>query len=147
MTIFNPDLLKTGAVSGSFSTSLPPMPEGEYPFTVTGVEVKNPKADVVIAEYSCETYDDAVCTATGMTPSRTRYACFLDLDEVGMLAVGEGKNVGLGKLREAVGQNDDDTPWTMEMPVGQSFLGLVRQRVDDKDATRIYAEIKQLSPM
>lgn len=44
---------------------------------------------------------------------------FLDLDDNGGLASGKGKNVNLGKLRDAVGQNEDGQPWSPNMLLGQ----------------------------
>lgn len=43
---------------------------------------------------------------------------FLDLTDGGTLDMGKGKNVSLGRLREALGQNDPSKPWAPPMMVG-----------------------------
>jgi hypothetical protein len=43
---------------------------------------------------------------------------FLDLTDGGTLDMGTGKNVSLGRLREALGQNDPSKPWAPPMLVG-----------------------------
>lgn len=53
---------------------------------------------------------------------------FLDLDDNGQLAVGAGKNVKLGKLRHACGQNTDEA-WTIRDLVGAVLGGEISHRL------------------
>lgn len=54
----------------------------------------------------------------------------LDLTSEGGLDMSEGKNVQLGRLREAVGQNEDGKPWQPAMLIGSVAKLLVKHRID-----------------
>jgi hypothetical protein len=56
----------------------------------------------------------------------------------------KGKNVSLGKLREAVGQNKPGKPWSPAHLNGAQLDVLVTHRAD-KDTGDIYAEVKRVA--
>jgi hypothetical protein len=63
----------------------------------------------------------------------------LDMTESGALAVGTNKNVNLGRLREALGQNVSGRPWSPNMLQGQVARISVKHRLwEDKT----FAEVK-----
>jgi len=141
MSLFNADVLLNAATESKMSTSIPPMPNGDFIFTITGVEFKNPKDDMVVLEAKVECIDPEVCAVTGMNPTKSKISCFCDLTDSGLLDDAEGKNVQIGKLREAVGQNEAGTPWTPMMLVGAQLRGKVAQEPDKKDPTIIRSNI------
>ena len=74
-----------------------------------------------------------------------RYDVFLDLDDDGNLDVGEGRNIGLGKLRQAVGQNNEDEWTIMDLHLATVPYTQVKHRFnDDGDAfanvTRVFGD-------
>lgn len=73
--------------------------------------------------------------------------CWLDLTEDGeSLDLSEGKNVNLGRLRKAIGQNDPALQWNPMMMKGKGpVLIKVGQRSDQNDPTIKYAEVKRVS--
>jgi hypothetical protein len=70
----------------------------------------------------------------------------LDLDSNGKMDGGPNKNVKLGQLRAALGQN---TPgWTPSQFQGAGpFVGKVTHRSDKNDPTKKYAEISRFAPV
>lgn len=57
----------------------------------------------------------------------------LDITSEGALDMGEGKNVQLGRLREAVGQNANGRPWSPAMLIGQMARINVKHRVNPEN--------------
>lgn len=68
----------------------------------------------------------------------------LDLDSNGQLDVGPNKNVLLGQLRDALGQN---TPgWTFGQLKGAGpVVGKVSHRADKNDPSKKYVEVKKFA--
>ncbi len=62
------------------------------------------------------------------------------------LDFGKGKNIGLGRLREAMGQNRPGVPWGPSMLGGQVVKGIVKHRMDPNDSTKVYVEVKEVLP-
>jgi len=70
----------------------------------------------------------------------------LDLDANGKFDFGPNKNVKLGQLRAALGQN---TPgWVPAQLIGAGpFIGKVTHRADKNDPSKKYAEISKFAPI
>ncbi len=66
----------------------------------------------------------------------------LDIDDAGRLKTGESANVGLGRLREAVGLNQPGQPFSLGMLQGRSLRFIVGHRADPNDAAKIYEDVK-----
>lgn len=145
MSIFNPENLKNVVVEGAMDTEAIPFPivDGEVAvvksFTIEAVKDKV-KLTVI---WSCNA--PAVVEKTGREDNTVRQNVWLDLNEGGMLDLGRGKNVGLGKLRAALGQNDPTEPWSFGHIVGQVAKIRTNQRLGD-DGT-IYADVKSVFSM
>lgn len=74
---------------------------------------------------------------------------FLDLDHDGNLDTSEGKNVKLGALRAALGQNNAGTPWTFSMlrGAGPVIVKVSQRSFDDKDPSRKAADVVRVLRM
>lgn len=84
---------------------------------------------------------------TGRDEVLVRYKCFLDFVEgSNALALGPGSNVGLGRLRDAVGQNIPGQPWRFGMLKGQVFNGEVFHVPNKNDPETPYAEVRNPLP-
>ncbi|MBW8034108.1 MAG: hypothetical protein FVQ79_00120 [Planctomycetes bacterium] len=81
-------------------------------------------------------------TLTGRDPLAIRQSIFLDTTERGGLDFGKGKNVRLGRLREAAGQNAEGQAWSPGMLSGVMVRVQVGQRIDGED---IYEDIKKVT--
>jgi hypothetical protein len=137
------------------STSMPLTPPGEYTGVINKVEFK----DGIIKNgaragqpwyqlrVGIETSDPAALAGTDLPKRTVNGSIMLDLTESGGLATGEGKNIGLGRLREAVGLNEKGKPFAPAMLEGRSLRFEVSHRVDPSDASKIYEEIKAFRPL
>ena len=146
--MLDPDQLLSGSVTGANSTSLTPIPEGEFKATIQDVVLRsftvkngpNSGQTGYALDVSWEILDSQVRDAIGRTPS-VRQSMFLDLNG-DSLDMGEGKNVNLGRLRAAVKQNESGKPWSPNMLKGAVATILTKQRMEGEN---IYTDVKQVA--
>jgi hypothetical protein len=149
--MFNPETFLSAQVADANSTSSAPVPANEYTAVVDKIDVRQwtKKDDPSVSGLTLEVFwsiDDpsgAVKDATGRDKNTVKQGIMLDLAADGQnLDVGKGRNVGLGKLREAVNMNQPGVPFSFTQLVGQAARVSVTHRAAD-DA--IYAEIKKVA--
>jgi hypothetical protein len=63
----------------------------------------------------------------------------LDINDAGNLDMSKGRNVQLGRLREALGLNTPGQAFSFQMIPGRAAKILVKQRVEGED---IFADVK-----
>ena len=68
----------------------------------------------------------------------------LDLTDAGRLDMARGKNVALGRLREALDMNQDGQPFSFSMLEGSMANVFVQHRIHDDN---IYAEVKRVAKL
>lgn len=118
-----------------------PCPVGEYAAKVEKVDPKLTESGKALLNLSWEILDPNVLVATGKTKVLVRQTVWLDIDEAtGSLAFGEGKNIQLGRLREALNQNTKGQPWQPAMLVGGSARVKVAHN-PDKTTGDIYDNV------
>lgn len=148
---FNLDEFMNSTVDAPMETTYPTHPEGEFPFMLDAdpkmLEVKhlsgvsqntgNPY-DFHQMELVCIAQDPKVKADLGRDKVTVRLRLNLDFDGNGRLATGPGKNVLLGQLREALGQNVPG--WSPKQLLGAGpFIGRVKQS-EGRDG-RKYADV------
>jgi hypothetical protein len=96
--------------------------------------------------------DEQVREYTGMDAPMVYQDIMLDLLPNGGLASGPGKNIALGRLREALGQNKPGQPWSPSMIQGQVARVLVKHRMwedetaaANEDRIRRVAEVRAVT--
>lgn len=151
---FDPNLFIQSTVEGELSTQYIPIPEGEFVGRVNKIEGRLAKESAILDVYWV--IDDAtVRETTGMEEPTVRQSIFLDITENGTLDLGTGKNVQLGRLRAALGQNTG-AAWSPNNMIGQVAMVLVNQRpvVTDKEGNplpesehRIFNDVKGVTPI
>lgn len=155
MSNFDPDLFVQSTVEGEMSTQYVPIPEGEFPLRAHEVKGRLSKNDNAILDITWIVEDDSVKEETGMDEPKVRQSIFLDVNEGGMLDLGKGKNVQLGRLREALGQNNGGA-WSPNMIVGNMVMGLVTQRLVTTDSEgnelpeaehKVFNDVKGVTPL
>ena len=149
MTFDSQSFLNT-ETTGAMSTEYPVIDEGDYTVQIDKLDAKQ-----VVSSKNGETYhfldityivdDEAARAKTGMAQPRARQSIILDLTDDGRLDKTEGKNVALGRVRDAVGQNDPSRPWSFQMLIGQTCRGSIKHRVADDG--RIFAEVKAVTKL
>lgn len=148
MSMFSPEQFLDMQVTESNDTQVIPVPTGEYIAVVKEVKIRpwQSKADPSKAGIALDlqwTLDDAgVKTLLGRDEVSVKQGVMLDLSEAGGLDMGKGRNVPLGRLREACGLNSPGQPFSVTMLTGRMARVKVEHRVDGEN---IYAEVKQVA--
>lgn len=142
------------------STVFKVIPEGDHPFIIdteedtlkveeiSGTAKKTGKPYLFhVMEVRCICLNEAVRQELGREKVTCRLRLTLDLKDDGVtLDDGPNKNVGLGQLREVLGQN---TPgWNPGMLIGKGpFMGRVKHSAAEGGSEQRYADIVKVAPI
>lgn len=140
---------------GPMSTSVIPCPEGEYKAFVDdgdkAISFRDGGTDRNGNDLSPQCIvlfnilDDGVKTALNRDKVLVPHNVWLDV-KGDNLDLSEGKNVGLGRLRKALDQNDG--AWSPLMMKGKGpVMVKVTQRSDKNDPTIKYAEVSRVAKL
>ena len=139
MNDFSPEAFLGVNQSGANSTDYALPPEGEF-LAVAGDKVAarqiTKEGNIsTIVDIPWQTEDPAVAEATGRQITTTRQSVFIDLLPDGKgLDMSKGQNVQLGRLREAINQNDASKSWNFNMIAGNQAIIKVAHTPDGKYA-------------
>lgn len=140
MSTFNADTFLNTQVNDSNATTFEPIPVGEdYQASIAKIEPRM-AGDKPVLEVTWQTSDPRAVEATGMDTPTVRQTIWLDVTESGGLDLGRGKNVGLGKLRAALNQNQPGVAWAPGMLIGQSAMLKISHRAG-KSPDEVYAQV------
>lgn len=147
-------------VNAPMATTIIPAPEGEWLAQVsTKVTIEewfgeakwNDKSSgkektQTTAKIPIEIIDPKAKEKVPRETLMVNYDMFLDFDDQGRLATGEDKNVRLGALREAVGQNVPG--WTFPNLFGAGpFMAKVVHTKDEKRPDETFAKISRVAKL
>jgi len=147
MSAFDPDSFLAQTVEQANDTKVIPCPAGEFTGYIKDLKVSTGQKDgntwaalnpvwVIDNEEVRKLLDRDEVTV--------KQSVFLDLTEHGTLDMGKGKNVGLGRLREALDLNQPGQPFSFTMLTGRPAKLTVSHRVQGED---IYADIKMVAKL
>lgn len=147
--MFNPDTFLQSSTTEVNDTKKIPCPVGEYIAVAEKVEARTWQSkDGLKSGLALDvtwTIDDAAAKeVTGRDNVQVRQGLMLDILESGGLDMGKGKNIALGRLREATGLNVPGQPFSPAMIQGRAAKVTVSHRVDGED---IYDEIKKVAAL
>ncbi len=150
MSTFDPDSFLNEEVDGALATTFEPIPEGEYLAVVASGEkaitVRQTERGSTILDISWEIQDAELAEKLGRTTLSVRQSVFLDMTPNNTLDRGKGKNVSLGRVRAALGQNDPNKPWAFGMLKGAGPAMIkVGQRSNPQDDSIIYNDVKAVT--
>jgi hypothetical protein len=151
MSMFDPNAFLEMTVDQENSTVATPTPVGEYLAVCDKVELREwkKKDDPSVAGLALDvlwSIDDANVKALLERDKVTvKQGIMLDITESGGLDMGKGKNVGLGKLREALNLNVKGQPFGFKMLEGRMAKVRVEHRLDPKNPDAIFAEVKAVA--
>lgn len=152
MAPFNADAFLNSTVSGPMSTQVLQCDEGEYRATIedgeNAIQFREFTSERGVSHQMVVLFsilDDAQKARLGRDKILVPMNCWLDLDANGGLDMGKGRNVSIGRLREALEQNDS-APWSPARLKGAGPLMVkVTQRSDKTDPERKYAEVSRVA--
>lgn len=147
--IFDPNTFLDQQETGASSTYIEPIPAGEYTAVVRSTdvrEIETKRGKSQILDITWELQDQDLKVSLDRESVTARQSVFLDLTPEMRLDMGKGKNVQLGRVREALGQNDPGRPWSVRNLLGAGpVLIRITQRADDNDTDRIFNDVKAVS--
>lgn len=147
MSAFNPDTFLNTETDSASATTYTPVPEGEFNASIKAIKPRVLTDGRAVLDVTWAVDDETARQETGMAEPVVRQTIWLDTTESGGLDFGKGKNVGLGRLREAVGQNQAGKPWAPGMLLGQVATVKVSHSIDKRDGVTINADVKAVLPL
>lgn len=149
---FDADSFLAAAISGSNSTALLPCPVGEYQAIISKIQPRQWQSkDGTMSGIALDVFwlieDAGAKQACGRDEIVVKQGLMLDTGPHGGLDMSEGKNVVLGRLREAVGKNAPGEPFSFAMLPGLMAKVSVQHRADKNDPSVLYAEVKLVTKL
>jgi len=138
---FDPDTFLDTVVDAELDTAFVPVPEGEYNAVIEDINIKVTSSGYTILNVKWAIDDANVAEATGRDTNTVMQGIFLDMTNSGNLDTSKGKNIQLGKLRDAFNQNDSSS--SLRQLVGNAGVILVTHRETDDGS--IFPQVKSVT--
>jgi hypothetical protein len=148
---FTPEEFLNLQVDEANSTVSTPCPAGEYVAQIADVKARkwqskeDPTKQGMALDVLWEVDDANVKAFLERDKVTVKQGIMLDLTELGGVDTGKGKNVSLGRLREAVGLNVPGQAFSFNQLKGRVAKVAVSHRSDDRNPELIYAEVKAVA--
>ena len=144
---FDPTTFLNTTTEEANDTKVTPCPAGEYLAVAEKVDAKpwsakDGSSSGVRLEVTWEIDDANVKQLLGRDKVTSRQSVMLDLNEAGGLDYNKGKNIGLGRLREALDLNTPGDPFAFSMIQGRMAKVNISHRIVGED---IYDEVKKVA--
>lgn len=144
---FDPATFLNTTVEEVNDTKIVPCPAGEYLALADKIDIKtwstkDGSRSGVKLDVLWDIQDDNVKALLGRDKVTVGQTVMLDTSDSGTLDMGKGKNIGLGRLREALELNVNGQPFSFPMITGRLAKVMVTHRIDGED---IYAEIRRVA--
>ena len=147
MSSFNPDTFLNTETNQANATAYTPCPEGEFVASIKAIKPRVLTDGRAVLDLTWIVDDEEVRNETGMAEPSVRQTLWLDITDSGGLDFGKGKNVGLGRVRDAVGQNQTGKPWAPGMLIGQVAKVKVTHTIDKRDNETIQAGVSSVTSL
>ena len=150
-SIFDPDMLLNEQFAEANSTTRMPVPEGEYVGMVKDIKVrvvnsKDGTRSFPVVDITWDLDDQNLREAMDRKEVTCRQGIMLDVTANGGLDMSKGKNVSLGRLREALNMNTPGQSFSFAMLPGAGPATVsVKHRHADNDPEIVYDEVKAVA--
>lgn len=141
---FDPEAFNNTTFNDANSTRFPVVPEGEYAAIVKKKDWRTTEKGSLILDIHWAIDDQGVKDSTGLAEPTARMSIFIDRTPTGGLDFSEGKNVKLGKLREALGLNQPGQPFSFNMIDGKPARVKVKHRLVDGET---FTDVKDVTKL
>ena len=153
--LFNPEMFLNTESDQALDTKRIPIPidqQDTFPGVIKGIAFrqnagkKNPNEVYTFLDVTWTLQaSPQILEAIARDEAQVRQSLIVDVNAAGTgLDFGKGKNIQLGRLREAVGQNQDGQPWAPSRLVGGSANVKIKHRIDGEDT---YDEVDTVTPL
>lgn len=145
--MFDPTTFLNQTFEGANDTVSIPCPAGEYLAIADKTDVKSwqsrdGSSSGLKVEILWDIQDESVKELLGRESVKVPQQQMLDLTDTGALDMGKGKNIGLGRIREATDLNDPTQGFAFGMITGRMAKVVVSHREHEGN---LYAEIKRVA--
>jgi len=144
--MFDPQQFLQSTFTEANDTVFEPIPAGEYFATIAEIKPNagtskdgNPWTRIDI---TWSLTDPALAERLGRTKLTVRQGIMLDITDSGGLDMGKGRNIALGRLRDALGLNVPGEPFSFLMLTGRSAKVNVTQRIYEG---KVFNDIKDVA--
>jgi len=150
--MFDADSFLQSSITEANDTKIIPCPPGEFAAIIDKITPKQVQFNGgtetrIVLDVQWLIEDAGAKAATGRDVVTVKQAVFLETTPTGGLDMAQGKNVALGRLREAVGKNTPGEPFAFAMLPGLMAKVSVSHRPDKNDPSISYAEIKMVTKL
>lgn len=147
---FNPQEFLDAAVTEANDTKVIPVPQGEYLAVIDKItprtwQSKDGTQSGIALDILWIIEDQGVKDFLGRDTVNCKQGIMLDLLPSGALDMSKGKNIGVGRLREAVGLNTPGQAFSFQQLPGQMAKVLVKHRLATDGSDDIFSEIKAVT--
>jgi hypothetical protein len=148
MGTFDPQQFLDQQFTEANSTQYIPIPEKDYTLLSTDVKArpwtsKDQTMSGIALDITYEVDDPELKELLGRDKVTVRQGVMLDLNPGGGISTEKGRNVQLGRVREAMGLNVPGQPFNFRMMVGQVVQGHIKPRVE---GDQIYNDVTAVAP-
>ena len=147
LSTFDPDLFLGAETAGGFETSYERVPAGEYSAMIDDVKVRKintANGEQAVMDVTWLILDEDVKKETELERPTCRQGFFLDINDKGGLDRGKNKNVGLGRLFEALGM-DKGSKWSPGGLKGSTAVVRVEHKPNKDDPENPYANVTRVA--
>ena len=152
---FDPSILLSTEIHEANDTAAIPVPEGEFVAIIEKVEPRtwqgkeDPTKSGVTLDITWSIDDANVRETLGRDKVTVRQGIMLDLTDTGGLDMSKGRNIGLGRLREALDMNQPGQAFSMNNLSGRVAKILVTHRLDNRNPAdpKIFPEVRGVTKM
>lgn len=154
MSTFDADALMGATYTETNATSFKPVPEGDYKAIIDKITPRQftskEKKVYTVLDISWNILDDRLKAIMERDTIRVQQTVFLEIDEDdNSIQFGDDTNVQLGRLRQALGQNDGSA-WSIGKMVGEMALVRVTQRareIEGQADPEITSQVSRVSAL
>jgi hypothetical protein len=146
---FNPDQFMQAQFNGKLDTVIPALPEDDYRAIIDDVtfrEVDTKEGLRNIMRLRWKITDDAKLAQINRKSASVNQDLWLDITPAGALDEGEGKNVGLGRVLEALNLNGQNWSPGMLKGMGPCILRIT-QRADQKNSENVFNDVNRVTKL
>lgn len=146
---FDPQAFLDASVTEANDTKIIPVPQGEYMGIIDKItprtwQSKDGTQSGVAIDILWLVEDADVKAFLGRDTVTVKQGLMLDTLSTGALDMSKGKNVGLGRLREALNLNQPGQPFSFGMLPGNAGKISVSHRISGEDT---FAEVKSVAKL
>ena len=147
LSTFDPDLFLGGEMKGGFDTSYARVSPGEYSAMIDDVKVRKintEEGERAVMDVTWLILDEDVKKETELERPTCRQGFFLNVNDKGGLERGKNKNVGLGRLLEALGI-DQGSKWSPQGLKGSVAIVRIEHKPNKDDPENPYANVTRVA--